>query len=131
MVYRFERVSAVVGMNVEDYYQQGKRWWIRLHVKGGKHHEVPAHHKAEEYLDAFITAAGIGKGRRHRVDVYRMIQRRIGQAELNARASCHTYRATGITAYLLTTAARSRTRKQSRRIKAHARQSCMTGRPIK
>jgi integrase/recombinase XerD len=50
MVYSFARVSAVVGMNVEDYYQQGKRWWIRLHEKGGKHHEVPVHHKAEEYL---------------------------------------------------------------------------------
>ena len=59
MVYSFARVSAVVGMNVEDYYQQGKRWWLRLHEKGGKHHEVPAHHKAEEYLDAYIQAAGI------------------------------------------------------------------------
>lgn len=38
MVYTFARVSAVVGMNVEDYYQQGKRWWVRLHEKGGKHH---------------------------------------------------------------------------------------------
>jgi site-specific recombinase XerD len=27
MVYSFARVSAVVGMNVDDYYQQGKRWW--------------------------------------------------------------------------------------------------------
>ena len=27
MVYSFARVSAVVGMRVEDYYQQGKRWW--------------------------------------------------------------------------------------------------------
>ena len=26
MVYSFARVSAVVGMRVEDYYQQGKRW---------------------------------------------------------------------------------------------------------
>jgi site-specific recombinase XerD len=41
MVYSFARVSAVVGMNVEDYYQQGKRWWLRLHEKGGKHHELP------------------------------------------------------------------------------------------
>ena len=39
MVYSFARVSAVVGMNVEDYYQQGKRLWVRLHEKGGKHHE--------------------------------------------------------------------------------------------
>ena len=22
-------------MNVEDYYPQGKRWWLRLHEKGG------------------------------------------------------------------------------------------------
>jgi site-specific recombinase XerC len=33
MVYSFARVSAVIGMNVEDYYQQGKRWWVRLHEK--------------------------------------------------------------------------------------------------
>ena len=59
MVYSFARVSAVIGMNVEDYYQQGKRWWLRLHEKGGKHHEVPAHHNAEEYLDAYIEAASL------------------------------------------------------------------------
>ena len=34
MVYSFARVSAVVGMRVEDYYQQGKRWWLRLRKKG-------------------------------------------------------------------------------------------------
>ena len=50
MVYSFARVGAVVGMNVEDYYRQGKRWWLRLHEKGGKFHQVPAHHNAEAYL---------------------------------------------------------------------------------
>ena len=39
MVYSLARVSAVVGMRVEDYYQNGKRWWIRLHEKGGQFHE--------------------------------------------------------------------------------------------
>ena len=34
MVYSFARVSAVVSMRVEDYYQQGKRWWLRLQEKG-------------------------------------------------------------------------------------------------
>ena len=57
MVYSFARISAVVGMRVEDYYQQGKRWWLRLHEKGGKHHAVPVHHKAEPYLDAAGFAA--------------------------------------------------------------------------
>ncbi len=32
-------------MIVEDYYPQGKRWWVRLHEKGGKQHEMPAHHR--------------------------------------------------------------------------------------
>jgi hypothetical protein len=30
MVYSFARVSAVVGMNFKDYFEQGKRWWFRL-----------------------------------------------------------------------------------------------------
>ena len=61
MVYSFARVSAVIGMNGDDYYPDGKRWWFRLHEKGGKFHEVPAHHKAEEYLDAYLAR------RRHHV----------------------------------------------------------------
>jgi site-specific recombinase XerC len=47
MVYSFARVGAVVAMNVEDYMDQGKRCWFRLHEKNGKLHDVPAHHKAE------------------------------------------------------------------------------------
>jgi hypothetical protein len=42
-----------------QYYQTGKRSWIRLHEKGGKHHEVPTHHTAEEYLNAYIKTAAI------------------------------------------------------------------------
>lgn len=61
MVFSFARIGAVLGMKVEDYYQNGKRWWIRLHEKGGKFHEVPVHHNAEAYLDAYIEAAGIAK----------------------------------------------------------------------
>ena len=41
------------------YYPQGKRWWFRLHEKGGNRHEVPAHNNAEEYVDAYLDAAGI------------------------------------------------------------------------
>jgi site-specific recombinase XerC len=65
MVYSFARMSAVVGMNVDDYYQQGKRWWVRLHEKGGEHHEVPAHHKTEEYLDAYLQAGGLADQKGH------------------------------------------------------------------
>ena len=119
MVYSFARVSAVVRMDVEDYYQQGKRWWLRLQEKGGKHHAVPVHHKAEVALDAYLDAAGIADKtgtplwrtltrerafsdrRLSRVDVFRMIKRRVKAAGLGTAANCHTFRATGITAYLL------------------------------
>jgi integrase len=50
MTYTVGRVGAVVAMRVEDYFANGKRWWIRLHEKGGKRHEMPAHHKLEAYL---------------------------------------------------------------------------------
>ncbi|MDQ3332635.1 MAG: tyrosine-type recombinase/integrase [Planctomycetota bacterium] len=118
LVYSFARVSAAIGMNTDDYYSQGRRMWFRLHEKGGKYHEVPAHHNAEEYLDAFLTAAGVTEQMRlplfrtvdrrrllttermHRTDVLRMVKRRARAADLPASTCCHTFRATGITAYL-------------------------------
>ena len=119
MAYTFARVSAMIGMRVEDYFQQGKRWWFRLHEKGGKYHEVPAHHKAEEYMDAWLDAAGISKEKKlplfrsfdhkarqlttrglYRQDVLRMIKHRARAAGLPESTRCHTFRATGITAYL-------------------------------
>ena len=52
LIYSFARISAALSMRVEDYFPQGKRWWLRLHEKGGKNHEMPVHHTLEEYLDA-------------------------------------------------------------------------------
>jgi len=59
MTYAFARIGAVVAMQVEDYFANGKRWWVRLHEKGGKRHEMPAHHKLEAFLDEYIRAAGL------------------------------------------------------------------------
>src|SRR2546427_587526 len=118
MCYTFARVSATVAMRVEDYYQNGKRWWFRLHEKGGKRHEVPAHHNAEAYMDAYLAAAGIAADKKSplfrsvdkhrqltenpmtRTDVLRMIKRRALAAGLPYSTCCHTFRATGITAFL-------------------------------
>ncbi len=118
MCFTFARVSAMVNMKTEDYYQNGKRWWIRLHEKGGKRHEVPAHHNAEAYLDAYLEAAGIRDEKKSplfrsvnnrrqltanpmaRTDVLRMVKRRAQEAGLPSSTCCHTFRATGITAYL-------------------------------
>jgi site-specific recombinase XerD len=119
MTYAFARIGAVVAMKVEDYYPGGKRWWVRLHEKGGKRHEMPAHHKLEQFIDEYLDAAGIreagktplfrsaaGKTGRltdnamHRVDAYQMIRRRTTEAGFKIRLGCHVFRATGITAYL-------------------------------
>ena len=118
MVYSFARVSATIRMRVDDYYQNGKRWWFRLHEKGGKLHDVPAHHNAEAYMDAYLDAAGIESEKKtplfrsvdrnrkltvnplSRTDVLLMIKRRALTAGLPYSTCCPTFRATGITAYL-------------------------------
>jgi integrase/recombinase XerD len=115
MVYSFARVNAVIGMKVKDYFSQGRRGWVRLHEKGGKEHEVPCHHSLEKLLDEYIAAAGIaGEPERPAIphdwsqdrpgagdqDVYRMIQRRAAAAGIKTKIGNHTFRATGITAYL-------------------------------
>ena len=119
MTYTFARVSAVVGLKVEDYYSQKKRGWLRLNEKNGKVNEMPCHHNLELYLDEYIQAAGIESDRKgplfraaigktgrlsaasmSRTDVWRMVQRRVGDAEIETAIGCHTFRATGITDYL-------------------------------
>ena len=57
MLYSFARVSAVLGMRRQDYFGQGSRGWLRLHEKGGKRHDVPAHHRAAAALDTYVEAA--------------------------------------------------------------------------
>ena len=59
LVYTFARVGAAVKMRVEDIYTQVRRTWVRLYEKGGKHHEMPCHHKLETFLEEYIASAGI------------------------------------------------------------------------
>ena len=118
-LYSFARIEAALGMAVGDYFPQGKRWWFRLHEKGGKHHDMPAHHKAEEFVDAYLEAAGlkdqknaplfrsaIGKTkqlseqRMSRHAALKMVQRRAKKAGILTAICCHSFRATGITNYL-------------------------------
>ena len=103
-------------MRVEDYLVQGRRGWVQLHEKGGKLHILPCHHNLDAYLEAYISAAGIaadkgpvptaaatadGAGRQPMAqdDAYRMIQARAA-ADIRTHIGNHSFRATGITAYL-------------------------------
>jgi integrase len=120
MVYSFARIGAVLGMKVEDYYPQGKHWWLRPHEKGGKRHDVPCHHTLETHLDAYCDAVelwdqkktplfrtiSVGPGRPltaeplDQSNAWRMIRRRAHAAGIETEIGCHAFRATGITAYL-------------------------------
>jgi integrase/recombinase XerD len=115
LVFSCARMSAVVGMNLGDYFAEGKEWKLRLHEKRGKLHVVPAHHRVIEYLDAYIAAAGLQgapkkplfrgftRGRElteepmTRYAAVQMVKRYARQAGLPESICCHTFRGTGIT----------------------------------
>lgn len=119
MTYSFARIGAALSMEVRDVYVQNRRLWVRLHEKGGKLHEIPCHHSLEQYLDDYMEAGGlkdhprsplfrtIGRGTGSltatplpQANAYAMIQRRALAAGIHTAVCCHTFRATGITAYL-------------------------------
>ncbi len=119
MVYSFARIGAASAMKVEDVYTQNRRLWVRLHEKGGKDHAMPCHHNLEEALADYIHGAGlasdpkgplfrtIGRGTGEltrtslpQANAYAMIRRRAEAAGIETKIGNHSFRATGITAYL-------------------------------
>ena len=98
---------------------QQRRLWVRLREKGGKRHEMPCHHTLEYYLHAYpdgcelaaepkgslFRTIGRGTGRLtatplRQADAYAMIGRRAAAVGIATKIGNHTFRATGITAYL-------------------------------
>lgn len=121
MVYSFARVGALAKMRVKDYYRQGARAWFVLDEKGGKQNRVPAHHQVAEYIEQYLTRAGIeaqretplfrslGRGRSRegvterglrREEIFAMVRRRTAAVGLPPEIGCHSFRGTGITNYL-------------------------------
>jgi site-specific recombinase XerD len=120
LTYGFARVGAALKMRVEDLQSKGSGWLIRLHEKGGKQHMMPCHHALAEALHAYIAAAGIGADKKAflfrtsrghggtaladqpmtQVDAWRMVRKRALAAGIMAPIGNHSFRATGITAYL-------------------------------
>jgi site-specific recombinase XerD len=119
MVYSFARIGAAVGMKVEDVFTQNRRLWVRLHEKGGKDHAMPCHHNLEQALLAYLDGNGVenrpkdplfrtigrGTGQLTRTSLpqanaHAMIRRRAEAAGIKTKIGNHSFRATGITAYL-------------------------------
>jgi integrase len=106
-------------MRVDDAFVQNRRLWVRLHEKGGKRHEMPCHHSLEEYLHAYIDGCGLAGDRKGplfrtiargtgklsdtplpRDNAFQMVRRRAKAAGIETAIGNHSFRATGITAYL-------------------------------
>ena len=119
MTYSFARVGAALAMKVEGVFVQNRRLWVLLHEKGGKRHEMPYHHSLEEYLIAYLDGCGlrgvpkaplfrtIGRGTGKLSDTplpqanaFQMVRRRAAAADIATAIGNHSFRATGITAYL-------------------------------
>ena len=118
MTYSFARISAALAMNVKDVFLTDGRLWLRLHEKGGKVLEVPCHHNLETYLRDYIEVAGIAPDRDGplfralnrdgslsdrrliRQRAWEMLRRRARAAGISTDVCNHSFRATGITAYL-------------------------------
>ena len=119
MVYSFARIGAALAMKIEDVFTQKGRLWVRLHEKGGKDHAMPCHHTLDEILHAYLEGTeiendpkgplfrtiGRGTGELTRTSLpqanaHAMIRRRAAAAGIETRIGNHSFRATGITAYL-------------------------------
>jgi site-specific recombinase XerD len=119
LTFTFARIGAALRMNVEDVYWQHCRLWVRLHEKGSKQHCMPCHHHLESYLQDYIERPGLAgqdqqplfrtavrrtkvltRRRMTQSDAWRMVQRRAADAGIPTKVCNHSFRATGITAYL-------------------------------
>jgi site-specific recombinase XerD len=78
MVYSFARIGAAIGMTVEDVYMQNRRRWVRLRESTGQ-----------------LTRTVLPQA-----NAYAMIRVRAAAAGIATKLGNHSFRATGITAYL-------------------------------
>ena len=116
MAYTFARVSAVVGLTLGDYRLEGKRARLRLMEKSNKE-KLASLHREEEFLDAYIKEARIEDAGRpllqsldkahsltgealSRRDMLNVVKKHCIAAGLSEEFCNHTFRGTGITAFL-------------------------------
>lgn len=120
MLYSFARISAAVGLQVKHYEARSRRAWLILHEKGGQWRRVPVHSEAAAALDGWLAASGLAerheaplfpsfRGRTGELtdrpllarDALRIVKQRAAAVALPSGLSNHSFRATGITAFLV------------------------------
>ena len=117
LIYTAARIGAVATLRMKSLEHDGSQWLLKFAEKGGKAREIPVRHDLEQYLFAWLDAAGIKDapkdsplfrsaiGRTKALsakaptagDLGRMVKRRMKDAGLPARLSPHSFRVTTIT----------------------------------
>lgn len=119
MTYTFARIGAALKLKHEDLYWQEGRLWVRLSEKGGRTHCLPCHHKLEQWMQEYLVYSAYNQSKTPFVFVtidrktkklsdcplsqsnaYVMVQKRAKEAGIKTVICNHTFRATGITAFL-------------------------------
>ena len=117
LVYTASRRSAVAKLRIGDYYFAGVQWMLHFAEKGGKSREIPVRTDLQEYIDAYIAAAGLRNApkdtplfqaamkKQRRLtgtvmtgdDIYRMMKRRLKDFGMPLLYSPHSFRVTTLT----------------------------------
>jgi integrase/recombinase XerD len=119
LLYSWCRVSALIKLTVDDYYERAGQRWLRFQEKRGREHEVPVHSKAKEAIELWLEASGLassqsaplfpafGKDRetiehKHldRRSILKLVEKRASASGIVKQVCCHSFRATGITEYM-------------------------------
>ncbi|MET3927623.1 tyrosine-type recombinase/integrase [Devosia sp. 2618] len=118
MLYTFVRVGAALAIRLRDITVREHRLWVRLLEKGGKVHEMPCHHELEIALRAYsvdleseasdtflfrsVSRTGrLTANRLYPANAYQRVQHHAFSAGIENHITSHSFRATGITTYLL------------------------------
>ncbi|MEA3207162.1 MAG: integrase/recombinase XerD [Chthoniobacter sp.] len=117
LIYTAARVGAVAALTCDDFYHAGNQWMLHFVEKGGKSREIPVRHDLQLILSDYVTTGGLDTAARNaplfssicraegvlsgrsltRIDIARILKRRLRKAELSSRLSAHSFRVTTIT----------------------------------
>ncbi|MDB5348920.1 MAG: Phage integrase [Planctomycetota bacterium] len=113
LAYTAARVGAVAKLTLKNMIHDGAQYTLRFAEKGGKSREIPVRHDLEQFLLAYIQAAGVSDGPLFRtanrktktltknamtgIDICRMMKRRLKAAGLPGHFSPHSFRVTTVT----------------------------------
>ena len=117
LTYTGARVGALTQLRIKDFQEQGKGRLLLFVEKGGKHRTIPVRQDLEEWIAAYIEAAGIADDHKNaplfRSAYYRcrrltergvsdhtirmIVKRRLADAGLPAIISPHSFRVMVVT----------------------------------